>query len=128
MLSAITLSFIGFINLFFIPFISLRIYCKRNSIKWELTADTIFFYVLMTVLNFPFARIFANLLENFLMVECHAESSKYTVVALVTAVLLPYIIEIIEKVVHIQVEIKLRTDEIESITDNQVEVTNEKKT
>lgn len=127
MLSIITLGFIGFINLFFIPFISLRIYCKRHSIEWGFTPDMVFIYILMTILNLPFTRVLANVMENILISEVHAESSKYTVVALIVAVFLPYVIEIVEKVVHIQVSIELRENEYKSTKDIQVEGTDEKK-
>lgn len=103
MLTDSSLALITFINLFFIPFISLRIYCKRNNIEWKLNFELVYRYVFFSILNLPFARVFASIIEKQFGIICNADSTKYTLVAILTACILPILIEIIEHRIKLDV-------------------------
>ena len=62
-MTIITLGFISFINLFFVPIIGLKIYCKRHEMKWTIAADTGYLYILFTVLNFLLTHVFLEIVE-----------------------------------------------------------------
>lgn len=110
MLTDTSLGLITFINLFFIPILSLRIYCKRNSIEWKFNFDLVYRYTLFCILNLPFTRVFTAGLEKILHITCLADSSKYTLVAIVTAAILPFLVEIVEHYVHVDVSITYSKD------------------
>lgn len=102
MLTDSSLALITFINLFFTPFISLRIYCKRNNTEWKFNFELAYRYALFCILNLPFARVFASIIEKQFGIICNANSTKYTLVAILTASILPILIEIIEH--HIKLD------------------------
>ena len=105
MLSEVSLSFVSFINYFFVPIVSVRIYCKRHSIDWKCSAELLYWYVVMCVLNLPLGRICASVVEKITAGSFLAESTKYTILALVVAVVIPYAVEAVEKLVQVDVEI-----------------------
>lgn len=105
MLSELSLAFISFINYFFIPIIGLKVYCKRHSLEWELSSELAYKYILFCVLNLIFGRVAASIIEKVLVTIIIAESTKYTLVALVCVSVLPYFIEIVEKYFRIEVTI-----------------------
>ena len=105
MLSEISLAFISFINYFFIPVVSLRIYCKRHSINWKCSFELFYHYVIMCVLNLPIGRICASMVERILSTSVLAESAKYTLLALAVAIVIPYVLEVLEKLIKVDVEI-----------------------
>ncbi len=104
MLTDTSLALITFINLFLIPLISLRIYTKRNSIEWVINFDLVYKYALFCIMNLPFTRLFTSMLEKIGIV-CLPDSSKYTLVAIVSAILLALLFEIIKHYVDIEVVI-----------------------
>ena len=105
MLSETSLSYISFIHYFFIPIISLRIYCKRHSLHWAFSIELFYQYVVMCLLILPAGRICASVVERITATSILAESTKYTIIAIVAAVVIPYAREAIEKFVKIDVEI-----------------------
>lgn len=109
MLSEVSLAFISFINYFMVPVISLRIYCKRHSIEWNCSLGLLYKYIVMCVLNLPLGRVCAAVVERITSSIILAESTKYTMLALVVAIMLPYAIEVVEKLVQVDVEIN-KTD------------------
>lgn len=108
MLSNITLSFLGFINLFMIPMTGLKTYCERHKIKLALTSEVTYLYTLITVLNLPSTRILVNITEALVSTTIHIETTKYTVIALISCIILPYIMEVIENFVQVKIDISLR--------------------
>lgn len=111
MLSNISLSFISFINLFMIPLIGLRIYCNRHSIRWGFHSETVYFYVLMTILNIPVTYIVVNLIEEITSTVIYVETTKYMVIALLSCVSLPFLMDAIKNHISIDVKISLRQKE-----------------
>lgn len=109
MLANTNLAFGCFINLFLIPIIGLKIYCNRHNITPTFTnIKILYLYTLITVLNYPFARLFIIILQKFFPLTIYVEESKYTVLALISCTLLVFFIEIIEKFLCIEVLISLR--------------------
>lgn len=108
MLSNISLSFMSFINLFFIPVIGLRIYCKRNHISWELHLEMLYHYILITVLNIPLTHILVNIVESIISDTIYVETTKYTIIALISCVILPFALEVIRTFFKINVCISSR--------------------
>ena len=107
-MTIITLGFISLINLFFVPIIGLKIYCKRHEMKWTIAAETGYLYILFTVLNFLLTHVFLEIVEITLHMVIHLEMSKYTIVALVSCALLAFIMEGIEKYLHVNVSVAIR--------------------
>lgn len=105
MLSETSLAFISFINYFFIPVVSLRIYSKRHDIAWKCSFELFFQYVVMCLLNLPVGRVCAAVVEKLTSVRVLADSAKYTLLALAAAIVLPYVIEVLEKFVKVDVEV-----------------------
>lgn len=105
MLSELSLAFISFINYFFIPIIGLKVYCKRHCLEWKLSSEVVYKYVLFCVLNLVLGRVVASAVEKVVMTTIVAESTKYTLIALVCTAVLPYFMEIIEKYLYIEVTI-----------------------
>jgi hypothetical protein len=111
MLSNTSLSFISFINLFMIPFIGLRIYCNKYNIKWSFNSETLYLYVFITILNIPLTRVLVNIVESITSSIIYVETTKYTVIALLSCISLTYVIEAIKKFIQIDVTISLRKKE-----------------
>lgn len=122
MLSNLSFSFISFINFFFIPLISLRIYNKRHSLKWELSFELFYNYSLSCIFNLISTRIIATWIESTTATICHGESTKYTMIAVLTAVILPFIVEVIEKIIKVDVIIEPRKfNHIKDVKDEEKE-------
>lgn len=108
MLSNTTLAFLGAINLFMVPVIGLKIYARRHCIKWTLSTETIYLYILMTVLNIPFSRLLVIAMEKIILTTIHVESSKYTIITTVSCTILPFVMECVEKYIKVNVKISIR--------------------
>ena len=108
MLTETSLGLISAINYFFVPVISLRIYGMRHKIKWVFSAELFYLYALMCVINLPAGRVAVTLVERlFYTTQILADSTRYTIVAIAVAIVIPYAIEVVEKLIKIEVEIKL---------------------
>lgn len=108
MLSNISLSFMSFINLFFIPVIGLRIYYKRNHISWKMHLEVLYHYILITVLNIPLTHISVNLVEAVITEAIYVETAKYTLISLFSCIMLPFAIEVVRTFFKINVCISSR--------------------
>lgn len=111
MLSNITLSFFAFINLFLIPIIGLKTYGNRFNIHWSFNTNTLYHYVLITVLNIPLTRVLVNIVETITSSIIYVETTKYTVIALISCISLPFLMEAIKNFIQINVSISLRPKE-----------------
>lgn len=108
MLSNISLAFMSLINLFFIPVIGLRIYCKRNLISWKMHLEILYHYILITVLNIPLTHILVNMAEAIITDTIYVETTKYTIIALISCVILSFALEVIRTFFKINVCISPR--------------------
>ncbi len=107
-MTIITLGFISFMNLFLIPIIGLKIYCKRHEIEWNITMETGYLYVLFLVLNFLLTHVLVKIVEILVHTVIHLEMSKYTMLALGSSIVLAFLMEGIEKYVHVKVSVSVR--------------------
>ena len=107
-MTIITLGFISFINLFLIPIIGLKIYCKRHEKEWRATWEIGYLYILFLVFNFLLTHVFLEIVEITTHAVIHLEMSKYTIVALVSCVLLAFLMEGIEKYFRVEVSVAIR--------------------
>ena len=105
-MSSISLSFVSFVNYFLIPIIGLKIYSERYQRPCNMSFDTLYRYVLITVLNIPFTRIFVNMIEGLLNNNINSESSVYTIVAALSVMILTYVLEVVDKLITVEIEIK----------------------
>lgn len=110
MLTAVSLSYISFINFFMIPIIALKIYYRRHKKEWNWSFDLVFAYSLMCVIHLPIVRICASMVEKLTNTVIHAETTRYTLIALVCAIIIPYVVEIFEQFIEIHIDIRHITD------------------
>lgn len=109
MLTEINLVFGCFINLFLVPVVGLKIYCNRHDIPFALPSAKIpWLYILMTILNYPLSRVMVIVIQKLVPVAMYVEESKYTLVALCSCIVLSFVMEIFEKILHIDVFITMR--------------------
>lgn len=95
-----------FINLFFVPLISVYIYCIRNQIKLVFSGANFIRYGIMLVMNVLISDILVKIVQTFHELDFSREGVKYGFVASVVAVTLPYAIEIIKKCIKVDLEIE----------------------
>ena len=94
------------INLFFVPVISLQIH-RRTVIHTELSGKELFIrYCLYTVLNILPTRGILWAMGILLRVSTLMSSAWYTVAAILSAVVLPWIILLVRKFISIRFEVK----------------------
>lgn len=93
----------GIINLLFVPAIGAKIYCDRH-----LNAKATYFYMLITVLNYPLTKVLTIIIQKFLPFTFYVEEAKFTFISLLSCIALPFIIECVEKLLHIDIAISLR--------------------
>ena len=91
------------INLLFVPAIGAKIYCNRHE-----NAKELFIYMLITVLNYPFTKILAIIIQKFVPLTFYVEEAKFTFIALISCIALPFIMECVEKLFHVEIAISLR--------------------
>ena len=96
------------VNLFFIPMIFIQTYWKRNKRQLMLSFELVSCYISMVPILFLITKVFLALIRIIKPIEVHLTSSKYTLVAVLLAFLLPYVIEVFKKYVSVTCEIKKR--------------------
>lgn len=116
----ISVSFIAFINIFIIPILGLRVYAWRHKMKWENSPEIRYIYALLCVSNLPFARGIASIVEKIFLVSCHAETTKYTIIGIVSMIVLVFIVEIIEKYVQLHISISVRKTKYNSAQEKEL--------
>ncbi len=87
----------AFINLFFVPVVALFMFNKRNSIPLDMTFENLIRYVILVPWNIPFTRFFTYIIRIITGMNIEADSSYYTIAALLAAVCLPWIYEFVRK-------------------------------
>ena len=65
-------------------------------------------YLLIVVLNYPCTHIVTSFLRNKYGIDIYTESSKYTIISLISCLILVYVIEFFYKYVNIKVKISKR--------------------
>ena len=83
-------------------------YCKRHEIEWKMNMEVGYLYVVFLVLNFLLTHVFLEIVEMATTILIHLEMSKYTLVALVSCILLVFLIEGVEKYLQVKVSVSVR--------------------
>lgn len=104
-MTIVTLGLISFLNLFIVPVVGLTIYCRRHSGEGVLSKMDMALYSVFVVLNFLSTNILLEVVEKLFFVQIHLEMSKYTMVALLSSILLAFMAEGIRKYLQVNVEI-----------------------
>ncbi len=97
---------IEFVNILFVPVISLSIYFRRRNEELILNMNTVAKYVQFTVLVLIGTYIIMKILEVTIGIGALPSSQLYTIVTSIVAFILPYFCEICEKYIDIECEIK----------------------
>ncbi len=80
------------INLLFIPVVALYFYDMNNNVEMDISFQTLIRYIIFTCFNIPLTRVFTYIIRIGIGMNIEADSSYYTVVALISAMLLPTVL------------------------------------
>ncbi len=96
-----------FINYFCVPCISMIIYGKRNNVDMsKFSMESLMRYGIYIVVNSILTFFGFKVTEALAGIGALPSSNVYTIVAVLVAVIVPYIQEIIRKYFDVKVEIK----------------------
>lgn len=84
----------SFINFFFVPVIAYYLLCKKHDKKLQPNFESIIIYIILVCFNIPLTRVFTFALRVLVGKNIEADSSYYTVVAIISAVLMPVLYEL----------------------------------
>lgn len=107
-MSTISLSMLAFINFFMVPVIGLGIYNSRHSVPGGFSFENLKKYSIICVLNLPLTRVFIAIIERYTSIIVTAETTKYTILAVISVVILVFAMEWCERNVCVTVEMKDR--------------------
>lgn len=97
---------IEFLNIFFVPVISLAVYFRRQNKELTFNMNFVVKYVIFSVVVLIVTYMIMKALEVTIGVGALPSSPLYTIVATFVAFVLPYIYEIYKKYLDIKCEIK----------------------
>ncbi len=80
----------SFINLFMVPVITLAVFYRNNKADFKPTFELLIKYSIIVSLNIPLTRVFTLFAKTLTGLNIEADSSYYTVCALVAAVVMAY--------------------------------------
>lgn len=100
-----------FINLFFAPVVCLYLLYRKKEKRIALSMELLFQYCIITACNIPAAKIFVFLLKKVAGVYIELDSGYYTLIALLSAVLLAWF------VTNVQLEISIKKAGMEEKTE-----------
>lgn len=87
----------SFINLFVVPVVSFYVYHKRVEDEMKPTFKSFVLYCIFVSINIPVTRCFTFFIRMTTGMNMEADSSYYTVLALLSAYFIPYIIECVKR-------------------------------
>lgn len=97
---------VEFLNIFVVPLISVEVYARRFNKPLVFDYVNLVIYGCFTVMDFIAEFFVMKALEGLWGIGGLPSSQFYTIIAVATAFLLPYIYEIYRKYVSIRCEIK----------------------
>ncbi len=100
-----------FVNLLFIPFISLHIWYRRHDLKIEKNISTLSDYVIWVVADLVICAVIMIVLGKFVGIEAHPDSMTFSIAECFLAIILPYIHEVFRKYFEVKVEITKRNSD-----------------
>ena len=90
----------SFINFFFVPVIAYYMFSMKVRGKVQPDFESFILYIILVCFNIPVTRVITFILRIATGKNIEADSSYYTVAALVAAVLLPELYELGRKVIQ----------------------------
>ena len=84
----------SFINLIVVPVVAFYIFYKKNGKAFKLNFEAVLFWAILVACNIPVTRLFTFIVRKTTGINVEADSSYYTVAALVAAALLPLIFDL----------------------------------
>ncbi len=107
-MTVIGLAFVAFINLFVVPNIGVFIFYRRYKKEFKFSMEWCCWYAVFNVLNYLMSQIFVKIIDKLCHIVIQIEMSKYTVIALAMCVILPFLIEAVDKYFQVKVVVSLR--------------------
>ena len=98
-------------NLLFVPMITMYICYSRKKEKLVFSFAFAVKYCIVTVLIFLFAKLLSQLVNVFYPLALPLDRAPYTLFAVPVALVLPYLIEFIQKYVHFKIKVEGKHDE-----------------
>ena len=96
----------GLINLFMAPFVGVALFYKKNDEEMKPDVKLISRYIVFIVCILAVDILIMNVIG----LDVEVWSKPYTVIALLTSCLIPYVIQIAKSYFSIKLEVKPRTD------------------
>ena len=90
----------SFINFFFVPVIAYYLLCKKYDKKLQPNFESIIIYIILVCFNIPLTRVITFALRISVGKNIEADSSYYTVAALVSAALMPTLYDLGKKIMR----------------------------
>ena len=94
------------INIFFIPFIPLLIFYRRNPQKRTSSLHFVLHYGVMCVLNLILTHIFVRILRMVANLDISADEVMYTLISVIASLILICFIEVFRTYFSVRLEIK----------------------
>lgn len=80
-------------NLLFVPAIALWVHVKRHNAKFDPSARLLLQYAILAACNIPLTKIGVVIVKRLLGKEIFIDSGYYTLLAILSAVVLPYLLD-----------------------------------
>lgn len=85
------------INMLFVPMLALYRYYKTNSKELKPNMELLVLYCIIAACNIPATRMITIMIRIFANMNIEADSSYYTIAALITSYYLPQIYNVVRK-------------------------------
>lgn len=90
----------SFINFFFVPVIAYYLLCKKHDKKLQPNFESLIIYIILVCFNIPLTRVFTFALRVLVGKNIEADSSYYTVAALISAAFMPILYDLGKKIMR----------------------------
>ena len=97
---------VAIINVFFCPILALWIHYRRTNKIIKLDGEFLCWYAIFTVFNMPITKAMVVAINHVFKILILIDSTYYTVLALCSAFLMPYLYEILKKNLSIKCTIE----------------------
>ena len=104
---------VSFLNIFLCPMISLALSYRIRKRKLMFSAEFFVSYCILTVCNMPLTKIMVVMVEKIFDKQVELYSTYYTMLAMVSAVVLPYVWHVFRVNVSASVEINKNDEDRE---------------
>ena len=99
-----------FINLFFLPVITMYIYFKRNGRALSFSCENLFIYIVLTAALSALCKIVTVIIKLVSGFVISPSSSYYTLVGIAVAAAFAVLIELLSKYISVRIEEKINDE------------------